>query len=186
MEKKDLMVYIGERDFEHLESDCEINSWYTDEILDHSWEIKPNHSSIILWPHLDFDGEFRLIMINLLRESFSSWRVGSTEVLYSWDITDFYNSKNKSKTSYKKSKKYNQIFNQDNSKVQLPHNIFFNNIENYLYPTFLYIPLTEILTRENDINDDILYVLENVHFSFDSTGKLEINSDIKLEKFIAE
>lgn len=181
-----LKVYIGERNFDKIEHDTEIDTWYKNVILDHIWEIKPEHTGIILWPCLDIDGDFRLIMINILRESFSSWRVGTTEVLYSWDITKFYQSKHKSKTSYKKCGKYDQIFNQDGSKVQLPHKIFFDTKINDKYKAFLYFVPNELLFNEQSINDDIINVLKNVKFSFDKEGFLTIKSNLKIEPFIEE
>ena len=181
-----LTIYIGERNFNKLSFDGEVNLWYKDEILDHLWEIPSEHTGIILWPRLDADGDFSLIMINILRESFSSWRVGSTEVCYSWDITKFYQSQHRSKTSFKKCGKYNQIFNQDNSLVQLPHKIFFDTEINDKYPTFLFFILSNIHVKENEITDEILHVLKHIKFSFNENEILDIQTDLKLEPFIEE
>ena len=179
-------IYIGERDFKKIEWDLEIEYWYRDEILSRIWDSKPNHTGIILWPRLDSEGDFQLLMINIMRESLSNWRTGSTKVCYSLDITDFYKMKNKSKTSFKKSEKFSMISNQDNSKIQEVYKVFFDTELNNENPAYIFFPLDSILIKENDITEDLLTILKGINLSFDENKKLKIQSDFNINKFREE
>lgn len=179
-------IYIGERDFKKIEWDLEIEYWYRDEILSRIWDSKPNHTGIILWPRLDSDGDFQLLMINILRESLSNWGTGSTKVCYSLDITDFYKMKNKSKTSFKKSEKFTTVSNQDNSKIQEVYKVFFDTELNNKNTTYIFFPLNSILVKEHDITEDLLTILKGINLSFDENKILKIQSDFNINKFREE